>query len=87
MNNFDKIDFLGQGYLIRYLASIHFGNVIVSSLLLNNALFDQLGQYISDEAKQIDEKIFFYIEDDLMCLSSEELDSFLLESRTGTSIS
>lgn len=41
-----------------------FGNVLIAKTILRNLLLDDDCEYTSEEAKVIDESIFFYVEDD-----------------------
>ncbi|MES2240781.1 MAG: hypothetical protein V4497_11050 [Bacteroidota bacterium] len=49
-------------YKTREIHLFEFGNVLVSEVSLNNKLLDLNGQYISDEARFVDEQIFFFVE-------------------------
>lgn len=46
---------------------------------LNELLFDDYGYYISDEAKNIDEEIFFYLPKGLFILSDDKIKDIIRE--------
>jgi len=66
-------------YLIRTIPTPVFGEVDVASVSLNDKLMEVAGRYISEEARLIDEQIFFYVDDDVLHNSEEYLIKYLEE--------
>ncbi len=66
-------------YLIRIIISPVFGDVAVTSVSLNDKLMDEAGRYISEEARLIDEQIFFYVDDAVLYNPDEYLIKYLEE--------
>lgn len=67
-------------YLIRTVTSPAFGEVEVASASLNNELLNAIGSgYISEEARLIDEQIFFYVDDAVLHNADEYLIKYLEE--------
>ena len=65
---FQKIDFK-----IREIEMPDLDNVIISTIGLNNTLMNNRGEYVSEEAKNIDEEIYFFVEEDEIELDEEDL--------------
>lgn len=57
----EKIIFQNQKYLGKHLG-FNFGERLISIVSLENALITD-GNYVSEEARIIDEQIFYYVED------------------------
>ena len=57
-----------------------FGAVLVSVTSLNTKLVDINGIPISQEAEDIDDSIFFFLEDSEIVLSDEEIEKIILEN-------
>ncbi|GMO44304.1 MAG: hypothetical protein Pg6C_06190 [Treponemataceae bacterium] len=60
----DFFELNGTQYAARVITLENNENVVVSTSDLNDALFDNQGQYISDQAQSIDEQIFFFVGND-----------------------
>lgn len=69
----DTIEFQNQTFKLREIALPSFGNVLISTNSLNELLLNDYGGYISNEAQIVDEKIFYFVEDNAIELSTEEL--------------
>lgn len=78
--NARTIVFEGKEYPAREVKIGDYGNVIVSVVSLNNMLIDQLCVPVSDEAEEIDDGIFFYVEDNEIDLPDEEIEKIVLEN-------
>ena len=59
-----------------------FGNVLISTNSLNELLFNEEGSYISDEAVEVDEQIFYFVEENEIELPEEELVTLIIEQVT-----
>ena len=55
------------------IVNLPFGKRKISSVELNESLMNFDGSYFSDEARVIDEKIFYYIENDFLFLCEGEI--------------
>lgn len=66
-------------YLIRTITSPAFGEVDVAPASLNDKLMDETGGYTSEEARLIDEQIFFYVDDAVMHYDDDDLIKYLEE--------
>ncbi len=70
------ITFNGKNYTTRELRLPEFGDVTVAGISLEQALLIN-DKYISQEARLIDEGIFFYVEDNLLDLKERELIAYV----------
>lgn len=57
-----------------------FGNVLISTESLNKLLVDEKGNYFSDEMIHIDEKIFFFVDENEIDFEENELIEIILSS-------
>lgn len=73
------IIFQNKKYKSRQLQITGWGNYYVASTRLERMLFDQNGRYKSEEAKNIDEQIFFYIKPFQFKLRDKELGKEILK--------
>lgn len=55
------------------LVNLPFGKSKISSIQLNESLMNSDGSYISDEARLIDEKIFYFVEDKVLYFHENEI--------------
>jgi len=60
----DHILLNGNNYLIRTIKLKNKETVMISTTDLDDSLFDNKGQYISDYARYIDELIFYFVNKD-----------------------
>ncbi len=75
----DKIVFQGKSYPVTYI-NMPFGKRMISNEQLNDALMNYDGSYVSNEAKVIDEKIFYFVNDEVLGLSEiDVVDKILSE--------
>jgi hypothetical protein len=56
------------------------GTVDVSTVALEHALMGNDGEPVSDEARHIDNEIFYYVEEHQMAWTDENLEKFLIET-------
>jgi len=73
------IKFNGKEYPTKLLNVPDFGERLVSVESLEKSLMDAEGFYVSDEAQVVDEKIFFYVPDDVIDLDEKGLVDFIME--------
>lgn len=73
------IKFDGKEYPTKLLNTPDFGEKLVSVESLEKSLHDAEGFYVSDEANEVDEKIFFYVPDDVIDDDNESLAEFIEE--------
>ncbi len=73
------IKFNGKEYSTKQVNIPDFGERLVSVESLEESLFDAEGFYVSDEAQVVDEKIFFFVPDDVIDDDDESLAEFIEE--------
>ena len=81
-HDMETLTFAGVDYPVRHLYLPSSGNVLISTTILNNALMGLDGTYSAEEAKIVDERIFYFItlndmeldDNQLIQLLSYELD-------------
>lgn len=76
-NLYIMIVFNKVNYKTRSIETSGFGNVKLSVRSLNDVLIDEKGEYVSENARLIDEEIFYFVEDDQIGLPSERLQELL----------
>jgi hypothetical protein len=64
----DNIKFQNQNFKLRELDLPEFGNVLISTFSLNDKLMNENGSYVSEEALNIDERIFYFVEENEISL-------------------
>ena len=69
----DTIEFQNREFKVREIELPEFGIVHISTNSLNDLLLNEDGSYTSNEAEEVDEKIFYFVEDNEIELSDEEL--------------
>ncbi len=67
------ITFNGQDFKTRVVTIIGWGDERIAGEGLQKKLFDESGHYVSGEARAVDEKVFFFVEDQYLDKSDEEL--------------
>ncbi len=70
------IEFNNNFYLARRVKIKDVGEVLISTESLNEALMKD-GKYTSEEARNIDEKIYFFVEDEHINLTEKELSKYV----------
>lgn len=73
----ETIKFEGKEYP-SVIVNFPFGERKISSLQLNDSLINFEGGYVSDEASQIDDGIFYFIEEDDLHLPKNKLVKLIL---------
>ena len=76
------IEFKNKEFKVREIDLPEFGNVLISTNSLNELLFNEEGSYISDEAVEVDEQIFYFVEENEIELPEEELVTLIIEQVT-----
>jgi hypothetical protein len=76
----ESIFFNNREFFIREINFPKLGIVNISTSSLNSSLLTDSGVYTSNQAIQIDEKIFFYVEDDQIHLSNKILRKIISEN-------
>ena len=64
---------MNKEFKIREIQLPEFGNVLITTDSLNKLLLTEEGNYISSDAEAIDEKIFYFVEDNEIELGEKEL--------------
>lgn len=73
----EMIKFMGKDYP-SVIVSLPFGERKISSIDLNESLMDNEGGYVSEEARLIDEKIFYFVEDEILRFRENEIVKIIL---------
>ncbi|WP_179318986.1 hypothetical protein [Winogradskyella helgolandensis] len=73
------VQFNGHEYPIRKV-QMPFGERVISVTDLNDALMNADGSYFSNEARFVDESIFFFLEKENFDLSENKVKEIILES-------
>lgn len=69
----DTITLNNKKYKIREIELPELGNIRISTVDLNNNLLIDGSKYISEEARNMDEEIHFFVEENEIELGEEEL--------------
>ena len=72
------ITFRNAKFKTREINLPKFGQVLISTTSLNDLLLSTSGAYVSDEASFIDEKIFYFVEENQIEMSQKELKILLI---------
>jgi len=70
------IGFQNREFKVREISLPEFGDVLISTNSLNELLLKD-GSYVSDEAIRIDEQIFYFVDENEIAFSDEELISLI----------
>ena len=73
-----NIKYKKQLYPIRKIELDEFGGVWISTSTLNDGLLTASGNYCSRAAQYVDEKIFYFVDDDKINLPEDELKPLIL---------
>jgi len=73
----DKIEFQNNQYKVREIELPELGNVLISTITLNQLLLNEDGSYVSEEAISVDESIYFFVDEYEIKLSDDELINLL----------
>ncbi len=69
----ETLSFNGKDYIVRTVKVKSYGEQPIAGMSLEEELFDKEGNYVSGEARLIDEGIFFYVEDKWLNGDDEQL--------------
>lgn len=69
----ETIMFDGMQYKARAIKVKTFGERLIAGESLEEKLLDEKGDYVSDEARRVDESVFFYVEDKWLNVDDESL--------------
>ncbi|TAH26169.1 MAG: hypothetical protein EAZ07_05640 [Cytophagales bacterium] len=69
----NTIKFQNKEYKTREIELPEFGNVLISTTSLNDALLNNGSNYVSDEAKNIDDEIYFFVEENEIEMNEVDL--------------
>jgi hypothetical protein len=69
----NTIKFQNKEYKTREIELPEFGNVLISTTSLNDALLNNGSNYVSDEAKNIDDEICFFVEENEIEMNEVDL--------------
>lgn len=69
----ETLNFNGKEYTTRTIKVKSYGEQPIAGVSLEEELFDKEGNYVSGEARLIDEGIFFYVEDKWLNSDDEQL--------------
>lgn len=72
------IQFNNKTYPSRFIDIPEYGEVVISVYSLNEVLLNDSNNYISEEARLIDETIFYFVEDKMINISTKELAKVIL---------
>ena len=76
-----SITFSGKEYKTRFIHVKGFGDVTVATCSLQGVLFNSYtSEYTSPEAKEIDEGIFFYVDDEYISAADDKLEAYVEKS-------
>ena len=75
----DTINFQNKEFKLRELELPEIGNVLIATNSLNESLLNEYGSYVCDEAIIVDEKIFYFVNDNEIRLSDKELMNLINE--------
>ena len=69
----NTINFQNKEFKLRELELSDMGNILISTNSLNELLLNEHGCYKSNEAISLDENIFYFVDDNEIELSNDEL--------------
>jgi hypothetical protein len=75
----DTINFQNKEFKVRELEFPEIGNVLISTNSLNESLLNEYGAYASEEAIVVDENIFYFVGNNEIELSDNELMNLIIE--------
>jgi hypothetical protein len=73
----EKIKFQNKEYKVREIELPKIGYVFVSTVNLNGALTNKGRDYVSKEAQNIDEQLYFFVEENEIEFNEEDLCSLV----------
>jgi len=69
----NKIEFQNNQYKTREIELPEIGNILISTTSLNQLLLNDDGGYVSDEAISVDERVYYFVDENEIELSDYEL--------------
>ena len=69
----ETIMFDGMQHKARAIKVKTFGERLIAGEFLEEKLLDEKGNYVPDEARRVDESVFFYVEDKWLNVDDESL--------------
>lgn len=72
------ITFQNEIFKTRSVELSEFGVVLISTNSLNEKLLNEKGAYVSEEALNIDEHIFYFVEENEILLPNQKLTKIIL---------
>ena len=78
--NIESIKFQNKEFEVRELKLFEFGDVFISTISLNELLINESGNYTSEEAISIDEKIFYFVDENEIKLSNRKLKKIIYKN-------
>lgn len=73
----DTIQFENKKFKLRQIQTKDGLNRIIASTELNNSLLTESGNYVSVEARKIDEQIYFFVDKPQLNLNNNELADYV----------
>ena len=73
----NRIEFQGNQYKVREVELPEIGNVLISTTSLNKLLLNDHSSYVSNEAISVDESIYYFVDENEIELSDDELINIL----------
>jgi hypothetical protein len=73
------ITYKNINYKVRNINLPEFGEVLISTSVLNEKLLNEKGSYDSAEAANIDEQIFYFVDENEIDLTDIELKKILVQ--------
>ena len=75
----ETITFEKESYNLREIQIPEFGAVMISTLSLNKRLLDDEGAYVNNTAIEIDEQIFYFVEESEIDLPEQQLVNLIVK--------
>lgn len=75
-----SVEFENTNYKIRQLEIKGLGTRYIASVILNNLLVSEEGYYTSDEARYVDEQIYFFVEPEKLEINDLELTKYVIDN-------
>lgn len=76
----ETIQFQNKEFRVREIEFPDMGFVLISTKSLNKLIMNENGGYVSDEASLIDESIFFFVEEEEIKSTNQELINLIISN-------
>lgn len=73
----ETIEFNGKKYP-SVIVNLPFGERRISNIALNESLLNEDGSYVSENARIIDEEIFYFVEEEILHFRENEIAKIIL---------